>query len=103
MGKLICGIILLVLTYPVIGQEHIEDINNKKIAVNSVYLELFGNGMLYSVNYDRIISVNNRRMTTLRVGFSYYPKSKSTNISDNAISIPIEINFLNIQVFVHSH
>jgi hypothetical protein len=94
MGKLILCIIPLVLSYPAISQESFKNINNETIAVNSIYLELFGNGLLYSVNYDRIIPTSNRRMMALRLGFAYFPKSESMNNSNNAISIPFEVIFL---------
>ena len=59
---------------------------------NAVYLELLGQGLLYSVNYDRILLVGNKLALSGRVGLSYYP---DTGFFDtNTIAIPIEFNLL---------
>lgn len=38
---------------------------------NAIYVELFGNGILYSINYDRLLSTNGNLKISARVGFSY--------------------------------
>lgn len=57
---------------------------------NSVQFELFGHGMLYSLNYERILLNGEKFKTTGQVGFSYYPPS--TDILD--FWFPISINEL---------
>lgn len=42
---------------------------------NSVQLEAGGHGMLYSLNYERILINSDRFKTTAQVGISYYPPS----------------------------
>jgi len=64
--------------------------NNKLTRRNSVQLELFGHGMLYSLNYEYVLINRNRLKTTAQVGFSYYPPSTGYR----PIWIPIGINEL---------
>jgi len=47
-------------------------------AKNLVYLELLGNGGLYSINYERMLSND----LSARLGFSYFSISASTSSSD---------------------
>lgn len=59
-------------------------------AVNAVYAEGYGNGLLYSVNYDRLLS----ERFSFRVGFSYI-KLDDFIFSDITFTfIPIMINAL---------
>ncbi len=44
---------------------------------NSSYIELGGNGILYSVNLDRILLDKNKFRTALRVGYSLLPSNRS--------------------------
>jgi hypothetical protein len=44
--------------------------SNVDFRKNSLYLELLGNGGVYSVNYDRMIPMNVREIISLRVGLS---------------------------------
>jgi hypothetical protein len=53
---------------------------------NSWFFELIGNGGVYSVNYDRLLT----NSTSLRAGFSYLPWP--TDIS--AITFPVMFNIL---------
>lgn len=52
---------------------------------NSVYLELLGNGLLYSLNYDRLITES----IGLRVGVSYQKPN-----SEEIVTVPIMIQYL---------
>lgn len=48
---------------------------------NQVFVELFGNGYLYSLNYERSVLRKNKLDASARVGFSYYyPLHNSTYI-----------------------
>jgi hypothetical protein len=42
---------------------------------NSIQIELFGHGFLYSINYERIILNRQSFKTVGQIGFSYYPRS----------------------------
>lgn len=57
---------------------------------NSIQLELFGHGLFYSVNYERIILNGQKFKTTAQAGISYYPPS--TGVID--IWIPVVLNEL---------
>ena len=62
---------------------------------NSIYLELLGNSVIYSVNYDRIIPLSEQLKLVPRIGLMYAPLSTSERFKDhNNISIPIEVNLL---------
>lgn len=69
------------------GQE--EMIKEKSRAKNSVYLELLGNGGVYSINYDRVFFGNGIMHFGGRVGFSYFSIFHSS-----FFTIPIEGNIL---------
>lgn len=53
---------------------------------NSVYLELGGNGGLYSVNYDRMIRLSNQFRFAPRIGISWLGKDR--------FNLPLETNLL---------
>jgi len=55
---------------------------------NSVQLELGGHGLIYSLNYERILSNNDIFKTAGQIGISYYPPV--TGIID--VWIPLGIN-----------
>jgi hypothetical protein len=57
---------------------------------NSIQSELFGHGVLYSINYERIVLNRQSFKTTGQIGFSYYPPS--TGIIE--LWIPIVFNEL---------
>jgi len=42
---------------------------------NSIQLELFGHGLFYSVNYERILLNGENYKTTAQFGFAWYPPS----------------------------
>lgn len=57
---------------------------------NSIQFELFGHGLFYSFNYERILVNGQKFKTTGQAGISYYPPK--TGIRD--IWIPVLINEL---------
>ena len=66
-------------------------------APNGIYLELLGNGLLYTINYDRFISDD----ISLRGGFEYIGLAASSGTESASISmmlIPITFNY-----FLTSH
>lgn len=67
-------------------QESIEIEYNR----NSIYLELFGNGLFYSVNYERSFEQN----LSVRIGGSYFPNVGSGFISFGPhVTLPILLNY----------
>ena len=64
---------------------------NKQIQAQSdkaIYFEAFGNGILYSLNYDQRFSIKNKDLGA-RLGFSYMPLDGS-----NFITIPFHLYYL---------
>lgn len=55
---------------------------------NQVYLEIFGDGLIYSVNYERLVTED----FTLRVGFGYTPGL--IFVEGNFIQIPVTASYL---------
>ena len=64
-----------------------------RTAHNAVYLELGGNGLLYSVNYERFMAPN----VSLRGGFSYVSVEASDGTGSASASVavvPLMVNYL---------
>lgn len=59
---------------------------------NSVYVDLLGNGIVYSINYDRIIKLSNQFKIAPRLGITYWPQNESSRYS--GYIIPFEVNAL---------
>ena len=58
---------------------------------NTVYFELFGNGLLYSVNYDRMITDN----ISVRAGYGGLSVSSASTMEDVKITMmPVLGNYL---------
>ncbi|WP_316782765.1 hypothetical protein [Pedobacter frigiditerrae] len=66
----------------------------QEIKKNSIYVELGGNTVLYSVNYDRIIPLSTRFKLAPRVGFEYIPRSLKNFPTYGNWSFPLELNVL---------
>ncbi len=62
--------------------------NGRFICLNSVQLDLGGQGLFYALNYERILFNQQRWKTAAQVGVSYYPES--TGILD--YWFPVGIN-----------
>jgi hypothetical protein len=73
----------------VFGQEEKEAVQEFKYK-NAAQVELFGHGIIYSLNYERIIFNAEKYKTTAQVGGSYYPKV----IGFSALWLPIMLNQL---------
>lgn len=57
-----------------------------QVKTNAMYLELGGNGGIYTINYDRLISIGEKSKFAPRLGLSWLGK--------NRFIIPTEVNFL---------
>ena len=60
--------------------------NNK--AYKTFFFELAGNGVVYSINYDRIFYKKQNFAASARVGFEYLPPIRGFTV----IIIPVELN-----------
>jgi hypothetical protein len=81
--RLIALVILIfsAINFPVNAQTH----------PNSIYLEFFGNGGLYSLNYDRLFSED----IGARIGFMYFETEQFLFLTDiELFLIPITLNYL---------
>ncbi|MFA5816870.1 MAG: hypothetical protein WC865_14760 [Bacteroidales bacterium] len=87
MKKLFVSLILAVLTASAFTQPVVIQ-NNKFTYRNSVQFELFGHGLIYSLNYECVLINRNRLKTTAQIGFSYYPPAAGYR----EIWIPVGIN-----------
>ena len=59
---------------------------------NTVFVEIGGNGLVYSINYDRLINVSSKIKISTRIGVhytNYFPL-----IYYRTVSIPIEVSAL---------
>ena len=60
---------------------------NSNVHQNNIYIELLGNGIIWSVNYERMIFSN----SIIKVGLGYIPKMENDFISaPQSILIPID-------------
>ena len=84
---IVCLLIVIILCNNSPAQNNAEsNLLNK----NSTYLEIGGNGLWYSFNYDRILRRKDRTALSARVGFAYFG-----NFSDTStITAPLTISFL---------
>lgn len=89
MKKLTSILFFSVLTLTIYSQEEL-DSSLKFKNKNSVQMELFGHGLFYSLNYERIIFNGENLKTSGQIGLAYYPPK--TDIRD--IWIPAVINEL---------
>jgi hypothetical protein len=56
----------------------LENLPPPKKPRNALFAEVFTNGGLYSLNYDRIFFIKDRFGTTIRTGFFFLPKGQGT-------------------------
>ena len=65
---------------------------------NAIYLEALGNGVFYSVNYDRILFNQKQSAIGIRVGYSYVPLFNfSDGFFGSVNQVPVELNFIYTQ------
>lgn len=69
-----------------------DTIRSKK---NSIFLEAFGNGIMYSINYDHLFSMKNKPKIGIgtRIGVSYGIYHWLFDMTFTAITLPAEIYF----------
>lgn len=72
MKKIITTAIIVLVTLTAFCQEDVIlpfEFQHK----NSIQLELFGHGLFYSVNYERVLLNGENYKTTAQAGFAWYP------------------------------
>ena len=82
--KIICCYLLSLLSLTLAAQEE-----STSYKPNAIYFEVLGNGVLYSVNYDRLLTTKGNLKISGRVGYSYISVNFFDEIKGSAI--PIEI------------
>jgi hypothetical protein len=89
MKKIISNYILFIILITWIIYPH-KNLAQTEISNNSIYLELLGNGVAYSINYDRMIS----EYVGARIGLSYIPEHETffDKVGDTFI-VPALINY----------
>jgi hypothetical protein len=60
------------------------------IAANSLHFELFGNGLIYSLNYERMIAEG----FGARIGIGYVKVNGTMDESVSLTTVPIMVNYL---------
>jgi hypothetical protein len=89
MKKLIATVIIVFAIQSVFCQEKVNlpfEFQRK----NSIQLELFGHGLFYSVNYERILINGENYKTTAQAGFAWYPPA--TDLRE--FWVPVSLNEL---------
>ena len=77
---------LLIVLSPLFLLSQNNDTLVNKIKSNSVYFELLGNGVVFSLNYEKIL-INKRNNLGIRFGFGFSPEDEIRDI----FTIPIEL------------
>lgn len=57
----------------------------KNIRKNAFYFEIMGNGVVWSINYERIIPVSKKLVVSLRIGGNEYHGADTNDLSFNFI------------------
>ena len=73
----------------------------ERTAKNTVYLELGGNGLIYSVNYERFLS----RDLNVRVGLEYFSLNASSGSASGNATLaifPVTVSFLGLSKGPHA-
>ena len=71
--KFILKITLILSFIPFIYAQ--ENSDNEQLNTNSIYLEAFGSGFCWSLNYDKIINRHGYFLNSFTIGVEYVPKS----------------------------
>lgn len=88
--KKIIFIFLALIAYSILKAQ--TPLPDSSIAKNTIFIEGLGNGIIGSLNYDRLLLIKKQKFS-YRVGFVYVPiKLNESNFSP--FSIPIEFNYL---------
>jgi hypothetical protein len=89
MQKHILYLFLVLLPASNVFSQKVEKEKNDLVAKNAVYFEFGGQGILYSLNYERRIA----QYASLRLGFTAW-RTRSSTTRSGFTGFPIMINFL---------
>lgn len=84
---------ILLVAQPNFLEEGFEN-RQKPIAKSAVSLELGGNALLYSLNFDRVLVQSDTYKGTLRIGVGVLPYLESVKENRTFLFVPIEFNNL---------
>lgn len=62
---------------------NLKEKETKSLRKNSIYFEILGNAAVWSINYDRIIPINNELELFFRIGGNEYHGTDTTGLSFN--------------------
>tara|TARA_R110002096_G_scaffold97694_13_gene217738 strand:- start:4320 stop:4817 length:498 start_codon:yes stop_codon:yes gene_type:complete len=87
--------LVLLLLLPASSQLFAQDMDTSlqletEFKKHSIYLELLGNGLSYSINYERLL----KQGLSLRMGAGYFPELDDFFTNTRHISLPILLNSL---------
>ncbi len=87
--------LVLLLLLPASSQLYAQDMDTSlqvetEFKKHSIYLELLGNGLSYSINYERLL----KQGLSLRMGAGYFPELDDFFTNTRHISLPILLNSL---------
>ena len=89
--KIILKITLILSFIPFIYSQ--ENSDEEQLNTNSIYLEAFGSGSIWSLNYDKIIKRHESFLNSFTIGVEYVPKS--LNFGEGAFyGLPLSYNWL---------
>lgn len=77
--KIVHIIVFVLLTTTIRAQitsSVFESIADTEYGKNSLFIEAFGNGVIYSINYDRLLFTHNLSFVSMWVGCTYFPRDK---------------------------
>jgi hypothetical protein len=82
-------VVLINLTFSgsiIIAQDtNLESTSKFSLRKNSIYLEILGNAAVWSINYDRLVPINNELALFFRIGGNEYHGKDTTKLSFNIL------------------
>lgn len=66
-------------------EDNLKEPSSQSIKKNSLYLEILGNGVVWSINYERIIPLKEKMSMFLRIGGNEYHGEDTNDLSFNFI------------------
>ena len=64
--------------------------NRNDIKTRTVFFEVLGSGLLYSINYDRLLNLNKKIKNSITLGASFFINQRSETI----LALPMSYNFI---------
>ena len=83
--------LFLLLLFLILSANTLQAQKDTTIARNTIFVEFLGNGLIGSINYDRLFFIGKNKFS-LRGGLLYFPLNP--RIHGNNFSIPISFSFI---------